>query len=470
MDSPGTEGGSLLIRNVEIAGRPNLDVRIADGWIREIGTGLNGRNELDGRGGALIPGLTDHHIHLLSLEAALRSVRLENAQDFDDIVRIVQTFAGQLQDGAWIRAVGYHERIAGPLGLPELDIISPRHPIRIQHQTGALWMLNSLALRSISTDGDPDCVEKDEKNRPTGRIWRGDHWLRRQLGATRPNFCKIGKKLAGYGITSLTDASVTNDDTSAAILADARRRGDLPQHLMMMSGGELARPPDGAFEIGPVKIILDEANLLPIDSMCEQIRSARRQGRAVAVHCVTYAELAFTLAAFVSEGTQPGDRLEHGALIPWDAIPVIKSMNLTVVTQSAFIFERGARYLSEISPEEIEDLYRCRSLRDAGIGVAGSSDAPYTEPNPWVGMRSAVERRATGDNRAVGSAEGITSAEALSLYLTGARNPGGEPRRVTAGGAADLCLLNEPIRDALPQLSEELVAATIVSGHIVFTT
>ena len=41
-----------------------VDVRIADGRIAEIGSGLTADNRLDGGGGVLLPGLVDLHTHL----------------------------------------------------------------------------------------------------------------------------------------------------------------------------------------------------------------------------------------------------------------------------------------------------------------------------------------------------------------------------------------------------------------------
>jgi predicted amidohydrolase YtcJ len=68
---------SLVIRNVEVAGRAGLDVRLKDGRIAAIGERLPGGGEtLDGAGGALIPGLADHHIHLFALAAQASSVAL----------------------------------------------------------------------------------------------------------------------------------------------------------------------------------------------------------------------------------------------------------------------------------------------------------------------------------------------------------------------------------------------------------
>jgi predicted amidohydrolase YtcJ len=251
------------------------------------------------------------------------------------------------------------------------------------------------------------------------------------------------------------------------VLAQARRAGDLPQRLLLMSAGPLAGPEDGVFDVGAVKVLLDDARLLDLDAFVERIVEARPQGRPVAVHCVTAAELALTLAAFEIAGARPGDRIEHGGVIPADAIPVVRRLGLTVVTQPAFVFERGDRYLAQVDPAEQGDLYRCASLLAAGVPLAASSDAPYASPDPWAGMRAAVRRR-TRDGQPIGLAEQVDPATALNLYLAEPRRPGGPPRPIAPGVAADLCLLCAPLAEILAEPDAERVRATIVAGQVVF--
>ena len=69
--------GDLLILGAEIDGAPGRDVRVAGGVITEIGAVLRGPEPvLQAGGGALLPGLIDHHIHLLALAAERASLRL----------------------------------------------------------------------------------------------------------------------------------------------------------------------------------------------------------------------------------------------------------------------------------------------------------------------------------------------------------------------------------------------------------
>jgi predicted amidohydrolase YtcJ len=450
----------VILRGVEVEGRVGLDVRLEGGRIAEIGPRLAGRGEeIDGRGGALIPGLADHHIHLFGLAAQAASVEVSAARSPTQFADIVTRAAASRPPGGWLRVTGYHERIAGELTRQALDQLAPAHRLRVQHQTGALWVLNSAALGSVCGDDTPDFVEPG-----TGRIWRGDAWLRAQLGAEPPPLADLGRELAGYGITAVTDASVTTDAAAAAHLAAAVRSGDLAVRLTLMSGGSLAPPEDGAFAVGPVKVLLDDHSLPDLDDFAGRIAQARAWGRPVAVHCVTAGELALSLAAFEAAGARAGDRIEHGGVIPAEAIPPLKRLGLTVVTQSAFIRERGDRYAAEVPQAEQPDLYRCASLQRARVPVAGSSDAPYAGVDPWAGMAAAITRRTLG-GRVMGEAERVSPQAALALYLGRTDDPGGPARRVAVGEAADLCLLKAPLRDVLADPSAEAVRATILSGR-----
>jgi predicted amidohydrolase YtcJ len=459
---------SLVIRDVEIEGRAGLDVRIVDGRIAEIGPGLSYRgHELEGQGGALIPGLVDHHIHLFALAAQAESVTLEGVASARAFRSRIETALAARPPGRWLRVTGYHEAMAGELDRDALDRLAPRHPIRVQHQTGSLWVLNTLALAAAGADAaSPPTVERDGAGRPTGRLWRGDAWLRERLADAPPSLAAVGAQLAAFGITAVTDASVTTDGRTATLLAEAHRAGALPQRLTLMSGGALAAPVDNAFSVGPVKVLLDDHDLPALDDFVAWIGRARSWGRPVATHCVTAGELALTLAALQTAGARPGDRIEHGGVIPAEAVSVIRELGLTVVTQPAFVLERGDRYLAEVDPAEQGDLYRCASLLAAGTPVAASSDAPYASPDPWRGVMTAIERRTLG-GQPLGQSERVGAAQSLALYLGPPGSPGAAPRRVETGAPADMCLLKTTLSEALAAPAAELVAATLIDGRVV---
>jgi predicted amidohydrolase YtcJ len=453
---------ALVIRNAESFG----DVRIEQGRIAKIGAvSMQGAEVIDARGGALIPGLIDHHIHLFATAARLASVDLSSAHSKDDLLDALQAGCARARSGEWVRAIGYDDSRMGLLSRDDLDQIQQPNPIRVQDRTGALWVLNSLALALVLHDDPPPCVERDTEGRPTGRIWRGDAWLRSRIGAKPFSLATLSAELAGYGITGVTDTGATNGPEEARLLASARARGELRQSLHLMSAAAIESSPH--YEVGPIKILPDERDLPGLEEVAARIRAARSLGRCVAIHCVTAAELALTLAAFEDAGAQNGDRIEHGGMIPAPFIESIKGLGLTVVTQPSFIRDRGDRYARSISPADLPDLYRLNSLRARGVKVAAGSDAPYGDADPWRAIATAMDRYTAG-GQVIGSDERIDARAALGLYLGSFSEPAGPERAIAVGAPADLCLLDRPLAQALAAPDARNVRLTIARGEVIY--
>ena len=126
---------------------------------------------------------------------------------------------------------------------------------------------------------------------------------------------------------------------------------------------------------------------------------------------------------------------------------------------------RGDAYLDDVEPADRGDLWRCASLRAAGIPVAGSSDAPFGPADPWLGMAAAVDRMTTSGRR-LGPADALDPHAALALYLGPLDAPGGPARRVAPGQCADLCLLDAPLAEVLADLDARHVVATVLAGRL----
>lgn len=458
----------LLIRGAEVSAGSRTDVLIRGGIVEAVGPGLpaTGFPVLDADGGALLPGLHDHHLHLHALAADTNSVRCGPPQVHTaaDLARALATAPG---DG-WIRGVGYVETVAGVLDSAGLDTMCRGRPVRIQHRSGALWMLNSAAARrtGLDTATEPG-VERDESGRATGRVWRADIWLRSRLPDTGPpDLGDTGTRLARYGITGITDASPDLPADSLAGLIEARRTGALPQRLNLL-GVPLGRTGGPEITTGAYKIVLADSGLPDIDTLVATTARAHALGRPVAVHCVSREALLILLAAFGETGAVPGDRIEHGALIPAESIGTLRRLGITVVTQPGFLADRGDDYLRRVDPVDLPDLYRCRSLTEGGVGLALSSDAPYGPLDPWQVIAAAVDRRAP-DGAVVGATETLRAASALGRYLAPLHDPGGRARAVAAGSPADLVLLDRPLERMLIAPTADAVRATLVQGRTVF--
>jgi predicted amidohydrolase YtcJ len=465
----------VLIRGAEIDGRAPLDVRIARGRIAEIGAALareRGEPVCEARGGALLPGLHDHHVHLHALAAAQASIAcgppaVTNAEELAATLRGAAT----LHDAGsgWLRGVAYHESVAGPLDRDRLDAWIADRPLRVQHRSGALWILNSAGVSELERAGAswPDGAERDGRGRLTGRLFRADAWLRARIGGELPDLAAVGARLASFGVTGATDASASNDAAALGHLCAAADRGALPQRLLVMGAHDLPEPGSARVARGAVKALLDEPQLPDFDAFCARIRAAHGASRAFAVHCVTRAQAMFAAAAFREAGARRGDRLEHASVAPPELVALAAALGLAVVTQPHFVAERGDDYCRDVDPEDLPWLYRARGWLLAGVPLAAGSDAPYGSPDPWRGIAAAVGRRTAGGT-AIGADESLTPEQALALYAAPLCDPGGPPRAIAVGGDADLCLLDRPWRDARTCLSSADVVATWCAGRVVW--
>jgi predicted amidohydrolase YtcJ len=217
--------------------------------------------------------------------------------------------------------------------------------------------------------------------------------------------------------------------------------------------------------IGPAKLHLHETALPDFAETKAFIRTAHAAGRAVAVHCVTEVELVFTLALFEAAGAVPGDRIEHASITGPDHTLQMAALALQICVQPHFIAERGDRYLADVEPRHIPDLYRLRTFADAGLVLAAGSDAPFGEPDPWAAMRAAVSRRTRG-GAAIGADEALSAEDALALFLKDPLDLTRE-RAIVPGAPADLCLLDRPWAAARARLDAGNVCACWISGRLV---
>jgi len=446
---------TVLLRDAQVDGR-RVDVACVGGIVTGIAPRLRGADVVvDVAGGAVLPGLHDHHVHLMAMAAARRSI---------DVGTHGLAALRDAPGKDWVRAVGYHESTGGPLDRDRLDALAGDRPARVQHRTGQLWVLNSAALRLTGIeDRREDGIERDARGRATGRLWRRDDLLR-MLGGPPPDVAGAAAELAAFGITGVSDLTATTDVDHLRALAAAAGRPAFPLHVAVTGDAALADV-DVGLPRGPVKIVLDDARLPPLDDLVDAFGRARAARRSVAVHCVTRAELVLALAAWELTGSRPGDRIEHGAVVPLELVARLRELGLVVVTQPALVAARGEQYLADVDADDVDHLWRCGSLIAAGVGVAAGSDAPYGDADPWRAMAAARDRT-TPAGAVLGAPERIATRRALELFLGPLHDPAGPPRRVAVGAPADLCVLAEPLEVALADPAAVTVRATIRAGRV----
>ncbi|MGY4710647.1 amidohydrolase family protein [Mycolicibacterium sp. CBM1] len=428
----------MLIQRARLLDGRLVDIRVGE-TIEEIAGELSPRTAetiFDAAGGAVIPGLHDHHVHLRAAAAALDSVHVGPAvvHGRDQLAQVLGQ--AQIGDDGWVRAVGYHESGAGPLDRQLLDTLSPAVPVRIQHRSGVLWYLNSAGLAAVGLPDHPD-----------GRLRSYDNWSD-AVARRDTSLAEVSRRLLQCGVTGVTDATPDLGADDIVTLTEEHRHGGLHQRVHWLAPGK--------------RILHDDA--LDLDELIAWIAATHAERRPVAVHCVTAPQLVVTLAALRAAGTHPGDRIEHAAVVPEDGIAQLAELGVLVVTQPNFVAERGDQYLCDVEPEDLPALWRLASLRQAGVRVALSTDFPFGGSDPWAAMRAAVHRT-TGSGAVLNTGERVSATTALAMFTGSAEHPD-LPRTVAAGQPGHLCVLAAPPADVLDALDAELVRAAIVDGHL----
>lgn len=457
----------MLIRNAEVYKSGIRDLRIQEDAIVDMGrlTPIPGEVVIDASGSALIPGLIDHHIHFLSYAASLNSIDCSPSSvgSGKELALLLQK--SQPPKG-WLRGFGYHESVAGDIDRFWLDRHCPSVPIRIQHRTGRLWIFNSCGIELLqqAMKIQMPAPALSNESLQTGRFFDSDQLLGPLLGRHLPPVKRASEVLASYGITGFSDMTPSNDQESFDLFNDLLLKGNLLQEVQLARRDPFDTPSLSAIP-GPVKIHLHESRLPALDELVERIRHSHQNAVPVAIHCVTEIELLFSLAALEEAQSIAGDRIEHASITPEYIFERMASLGVTVVSQPQFIGEKGDSYLKEIDPLEHSSLYRCKTFLDQGIGLAGSSDAPFGNTDPWTTMRCAISRK-TRSGRLIGEAEALSPEQALDLFLGPLSKPG-TPRTIKVGDPADLCLLKHPWEITRTRLYKEDVQLVIAKGKLI---
>ena len=482
-----------------------------------------GTREIDCQGMTLAPGFNDAHCHVMALASSVRSVdcRPGSVKGIRGILEKIDERAGELPplpsadettgvDGAprkevpWIRAFGYDEFCLEERRHPtrwDLDKAAPHHPVRLDHRSGHASVLNSRALEilNISRDtADPvnGVIDRDgSTGEPTGILYEMGGYLHkatesyRDHGAFLEGVQMANELLLSRGITSIQDASPGNDINRWRTFTELKSQGRLRPKVTMMVGASNAQLfldsglgpgyGDEALKIGAAKIMLalTTGTLYPHqDELRETVAWCHERGFQVAIHAVEEeAVMAAADTLLRAQKTAPRadarHRIEHCSECPPAVIDKIKDRGIIVVTQPSFIYHAGERYLSLVKDTLLPHLYPLDSLSRSGILLAASSDAPVTDPDPLLGIYSAVTRRTMGGPALVPS-QGLSAHAAFRMHTLNAAYAAFDDEAtgsIAVGKAADLVLLDGDPREVDPEAIREIhVEMTVIGGEVVW--
>jgi predicted amidohydrolase YtcJ len=430
----------------------------------------------------------------------------------DDLVDRLATFARSVRPGYPIVATRFDDESLRERRLPtreDLDRAVPDRPAVIYRYCGHIAVANSKALEASHIDDsvpDPDggLIDRDERGMPTGvlretatglissALARGEALAPSRLvdGMTRLagiGITSIGA-MVGYGespyeklaaesqlwrevapdlpikVHALSIASTPDDLSSSARLmtgAGSRLRwlgvkrfadGSLGGHTAAMCDPFADQATTGTYRL--------------TESDVEVSRHSLRLGGMVAIHAIGDRAVSSVLDVFeglVADGAQAEDlRMEHVSVATPSVVERFARSGATAVVQPAFLASESEWVHARLGSDRMEWLYPFRTMLDAGITVAGSSDCIVEPPHPLWGIAAAMDRHGINPTQA------LSGRQALGLFTEGAAGSIRERPPLAVGSPADLVVVDTDITVASPEeVRTARVIETFVDGDAV---
>ena len=515
MDEAVVPGDCIAVSGDRIAFVGDLaDAReLAGGGVREVDLG----------GATVVPGFIDAHHHLMTLGFWMSQIDCSypKVTKVGDIVEQVARRAATTAPGEWIRGRGYDDNKLTERRHPsrrDLDAVSPAHPVMIRNASGHMSVVNSFALRQagITRDtADPGGghIDVDGNGDPTGLLQEtaqdllGVPFLPTDRGELAGYLLTAGQAYLAAGVTSGHEAGIFAPG-EFTVLQDAWAAGTLALRTYMMIRVPMLQALEGVglytgfgdemLRVGSIKVISDGSLIGRTAAVCEPFEHGHaddlglamfsqeelddlvwrghRAGWQMAIHAIGDRAIGMCLDAFEAALTKlprpdHRHRIEHCGILRPDLIGRIGALGVIPVSQPPFISEFGDGFLQHLGPTRSRLAYPLRSLLDAGIPVAGSSDSPVASYRPLDGIQACVTEQTSG-GADFAPAEALTVEEAIGLYTRNAAHAAFDEHvkgSITPGKLADFTVLRQDPRAVPPaQISSIEVLATMQGGRFVY--
>ena len=479
----------------------------------------------DLRGATVTPGLTDAHLHLISIGSNLSSLDLAETTSFEEVLgRTAQWLEDRPADG-WLLGRGWDQNDWKVKRFPDnraLNRIAPETPVCLRRVDGHAALVNDAALAAAGIRPDtPDpeggkIFRSPETGKPTGLLLdRAVDMVDLVVPPPSPKaierfILEASTYCASLGLTAVHDAGV-----SAAQLVVYQRlaaTGSLPIRVYAMLEGSEPDLLEQWFDTGPdtemsdhlvircVKLYADGALgsrgaallepysddpenrgllLTPPDELRRIYIKATRHGFQVATHAIGDRANRIVLDT-VEEVLTPKERqqlrprIEHAQVLHPDDLPRFHALGVIPSMQPTHCTSDMPWAADRLGDRRVTGGYAWRSLLETGCRIPGGSDAPVESPAPLAGLYAAITRQDLSGHPDGGwhPEQRLSAEEALSMFTRDAGYASFSEERtgtIEPGKRADLTVLEmNPLLCAPKEIPEIEVLATLVDGKVVF--
>jgi predicted amidohydrolase YtcJ len=448
-------------------GAPPQAVAVKDGRIAVVGKdadvrAVTGRatEVVDLRGGMLVPGFQDAHVHPPSSGLEMLRCNLSDAYSVEEYEHLIAAYAADRPDDGWILGGGWSMDVF-PGGNPPkevLDRLVPDRPVYLPSRDGHSAWVNSRALEiagvTTATRDPPDgVIIRTRDGEPAGTLHEGaadlvashvppdseDEWIEgirvaqaylHSLGITAWQDANVANDPSGYPTFEPYRTIAASGELTARVLGALwwdRHRGieQIDDLLALRERGVVGR-----FSATSVKIMQDgvvenftagvlepylDAEGRPTDNVGKSfvdpeelklvVARLDAEGFQVHVHAIGERAVREALDAFEAarEANGPSDLRHHIAhiqVIHPDDIPRFAALGVVANAQPLWALNEGQmEHLTVpfLGPERSTWQYPFGSLVRSGARIAMGSDWSVSSANPVWGIHVAVNRMAPAE-------------------------------------------------------------------------
>lgn len=505
-------------------------VLVSDGKIEAVGTEQELRElagdsceQIDCRGGALLPSFIDAHSHLTALAQTLAFCDLSEAVNFSQIVEKLQQFAAQKEwgQGDWLISFGYDHNNLEEKRHPDRHLLDraaaeiakvtgTELPIVMTHASGHMGVLSSLALEKLGIDAktpDPEggVIAREADGTPSGYL-EEKAFIETTAQLPRPsledrmrNIEQAQKIYWSYGITTIQDGLTKTAEwellqtmaQQGRLKSDVVCYADLLDHrALVQENPEYTGPYRNHLRIGGYKIFLDGSPQgktawltepyeggndcgYPIygDQQVEHfVRQAVEDQQQLLAHCNGDAAAQQYLDACRRVGNTASIRpvMIHAQLLRPDQLPILKQVGMIPSYFVAHTWFWGDVHLQNLGEQRAQNISPLHATEQMEIPYTLHQDTPVIPPDMLQTVWCAVNRRSKSGHN-MGEQQRVSTAQALRAVTASAAFQYFEEEQkgtIFPGKWADLVLLSEnPLQKEEEQLNNVRVLKTIFHGE-----
>ena len=419
-----------------------------------------GAERIDLRGGCVLPGFTDSHVHFPTWAVTRRELQLHGGRD--DVLAAVATAAPGVPPGRWLRGFGW---TGFEPSREALDAVSGDVPVALlAHDWHSLW-LNSAALAHARGDlerrGGVVDLEAGVLREEAAWAFRDRFTLpshEELVEATRAAL----PVAAARGVTAIhcKDGLIGSREVYAELGDELPFRvwQSLPAHRLDERPDYVKAYMDGTLGSRTARLLDGSGvEITSRDEFEEIVRAATRAGIPVAVHAIGDLANREALDVFEAVPDAVRPRIEHAQCLHPNDIPRFGALGVTASIQPSMAVT-DAPVAERLWANRLEGAYAYRSLHASGARLALGSDAPVEEMDPLQGLRDAVLRE-WRSHEALDLQAALEALTVTPAWLAGEADRRG---RLRPGMLADLVILD---RDPFDDLAGATVVDTYLSGR-----